>query len=128
MHLVGSQTVSDSTVGLSISQRSTIFSTSQDGVDEAGFYYSLYDPNQTLVGYTEYPTSGDFEIGWDLPTATEFLGGKGYKSTVTLYVSQHGLCNFSPLRPHGLGMSYHTSDYFFTAKRPIMGWVLHCFW
>ncbi|RDH37684.1 endo-1,4-beta-xylanase precursor [Aspergillus welwitschiae] len=49
-----------------LAKRSTILHTSQDGVDSAGFYYSVYNDN-----------GADFELGWS--TETEFLGGKGFK-------------------------------------------------
>jgi endo-1,4-beta-xylanase len=52
------------------------FSTSQDGVNSAGFYYSLYNDNKAGATYTEY-NSGRFALTWN--AKAEFLGGKGYK-------------------------------------------------
>ncbi|RAH78079.1 glycosyl hydrolases family 11 protein [Aspergillus japonicus CBS 114.51] len=60
-----------------VAKRSTVLSNSKDGVDSAGFYYSLYNANGAEVGYTEYPTTGQFELGWN--AKAEFLGGKGYR-------------------------------------------------
>ncbi|KAH6871561.1 xylanase [Thelonectria olida] len=59
-------------------KRSTVFSSSQDGVDSAGFYYSPYNDNGAAATYTEF-NSGQFQLGWNLPSSTEFLGGKGCK-------------------------------------------------
>ncbi|GLA28805.1 hypothetical protein AnigIFM63326_006397 [Aspergillus niger] len=73
--VIGNQTENDSVSDLA--KRSTILHTSQDGVDSAGFYYSVYNDNGADVGYTEYPTTGQFELGWT--TETEFLAGKGFK-------------------------------------------------
>ncbi|KAI0020142.1 xylanase [Xylariomycetidae sp. FL0641] len=56
-------------------KRQSAFSSSQDGTDSAGFYYSLYNDNGAGATYTEYD-SGQFELGWT--TSVEFLGGKGY--------------------------------------------------
>ncbi|OJK00069.1 hypothetical protein ASPACDRAFT_117994 [Aspergillus aculeatus ATCC 16872] len=80
--VIGNRT-EDGTIS-DVTKRSTVLSSSQDGVDSAGFYYSLYNANGAEVGYTEYPTIGQFELGWD--ATVEFLGGKGYKggSTRTL--------------------------------------------
>lgn len=61
-----------------IERRSTTFSNSKDGIDSAGFYYSLYNDNKASAGYTEFPDSGRFQVGWNTPNK-EFLGGKGYK-------------------------------------------------
>lgn len=83
--------IGNSTQKRDINERSTVFSTSQDGVDSAGFYYSLYNANGAAVGYTEFSNSGEFEIGWDLTSETEFLGGKGYKSTSTRYAITNNL-------------------------------------
>ena len=57
---------------------STVLHDSKDGVDGAGFYYSLYNDNKASVGYTEYSDSGRFELGWNTPNK-EFLGGKGFR-------------------------------------------------
>jgi endo-1,4-beta-xylanase len=62
-----------------IERRSTAFSNSTDGVNSAGFYYSLYNDNKASAGYTEFPNSGQFQVGWDMSSEKEFLGGKGYK-------------------------------------------------
>lgn len=73
--VIGNQTENDSVSDLA--KRSTILHTSQDGVDSAGFYYSVYNDNGADVGYTEYPTTGQFELGWS--AEAEFLAGKGFK-------------------------------------------------
>ncbi|RAL13186.1 glycoside hydrolase family 11 protein [Aspergillus homomorphus CBS 101889] len=73
--IIGNQT--DFNATSDVSKRSTIISTRKDGIDAAGFYYSLYNANGADVGYTEYPTTGQFELGWS--AKTEFLGGKGYR-------------------------------------------------
>ncbi|KAI0477368.1 concanavalin A-like lectin/glucanase domain-containing protein [Xylariaceae sp. FL0804] len=54
----------------------TTFSSSQDGTDAAGFYYSMYNANGAGATYTEYGDSGEFALGWT--TDVEFLAGKGY--------------------------------------------------
>jgi endo-1,4-beta-xylanase len=56
----------------------TLFSNSKDGVDAAGYYYSLYNDNGASATYTEY-NSGQFAVGWT--TKSEFLAGKGYRGT-----------------------------------------------
>jgi endo-1,4-beta-xylanase len=61
-----------------IERRSTAFSNSKDGINSAGFYYSLYNDNKASAGYTEFPNSGRFQVGWNTPNK-EFLGGKGFK-------------------------------------------------
>lgn len=61
-----------------IERRSTVFSNSKDGINSAGFYYSLYNDNKAPAGYTEFPDSGRFQVGWNTPNK-EFLGGKGFK-------------------------------------------------
>ncbi|GIJ89519.1 hypothetical protein Asppvi_008461 [Aspergillus pseudoviridinutans] len=74
-----------------LERRDTTFSTSKDGVDAAGFYYSLYNDNHAGAGYTEDPNSGHFKLGWNLPSRSEFLGGKGFRggSTRTLTWDGH---------------------------------------
>ncbi|PYH44746.1 glycoside hydrolase family 11 protein [Aspergillus saccharolyticus JOP 1030-1] len=63
-----------------LTKRSTTFSTSRDGVDSAGFYYSLYNANGAEVGYTESPATGQFQLGWSTNSKeAEFLGGKGFR-------------------------------------------------
>ncbi|KAJ5742174.1 Endo-1-4-beta-xylanase A [Penicillium manginii] len=49
------------TLNEGIERRSTAFSNSQDGVNAAGFYYSLYNDNKASAGYTEFPNSGEFQ-------------------------------------------------------------------
>lgn len=61
-----------------IERRSITFSNSKDGINSAGFYYSLYNDNKASAGYTEFPDSGRFQVGWNTPNK-EFLGGKGFK-------------------------------------------------
>jgi endo-1,4-beta-xylanase len=71
------------TLNEGIERRSTVFSTSKDGVNSAGFYYSLYNDNKASAGYTEFPNSGQFQVGWSMPSEKEFLGGKGYRGGST---------------------------------------------
>ncbi|KAF3402667.1 putative endo-1,4-beta-xylanase A [Talaromyces pinophilus] len=73
-----------------ISKRDSVFSTSKDGVDSAGFYYSLYNDNHASAGYTEFSDSGRFEVGWNLASSSEFLGGKGYRDTKTRSLTWDG--------------------------------------
>ncbi|GFF91475.1 glycosyl hydrolases family 11 protein [Aspergillus udagawae] len=74
-----------------LERRDTTFSTSKDGVNAAGYYYSLYNDNHAGAGYTEDPNSGHFKVGWNLPSRSEFLGGKGFRggSTRTLKWDGH---------------------------------------
>ncbi|KUL83095.1 hypothetical protein ZTR_11159 [Talaromyces verruculosus] len=82
--------ISNATQGNDLRARDSTFSTSKDGVDSAGFYYSLYNANGAGAGYTEFSNSGEFEIGWNLPSDTEFLGGKGFKDTSTRSLTWSG--------------------------------------
>ncbi|EPS34514.1 Endo-1,4-beta-xylanase A [Penicillium oxalicum] len=68
---------------------STVLHDSKDGVDGAGFYYSLYNDNKASVGYTEYSDSGRFELGWNTPNK-EFLGGKGFRGGAPRTISWDG--------------------------------------
>ncbi|RAK79330.1 glycoside hydrolase family 11 protein [Aspergillus fijiensis CBS 313.89] len=85
-HVVGHQT--DNGTISDLAKRSTVLSTSQDGIDSAGLYYSLYNANGAEVGYTEYPSTGQFELGWN--AEVEFLGGKGYKGGSTRSLTWDG--------------------------------------
>ncbi|KAI9034752.1 glycoside hydrolase family 11 protein [Aspergillus affinis] len=67
----------NSTDGNHLAKREDQFSDSQDGVNSAGFYYSLYNDNGAGAKYTEYDGSGQFQVTWDV--SSEFLGGKGYR-------------------------------------------------
>jgi endo-1,4-beta-xylanase len=68
-----------------LERRDTTFSTSKDGVNSAGYYYSLYNDNHAGAGYNEDPNSGHFKLGWTLPSRSEFLGGKGFRGGSTRY-------------------------------------------
>ncbi|KOC08745.1 putative endo-1,4-beta-xylanase B precursor [Aspergillus flavus AF70] len=68
--------------------RSTDLRTSKDGVNSAGYYYSLYNDNHAGADYTEFPDSGRFQLKWN--TNKEFLGGKGYRGGSTRKLTWDG--------------------------------------
>ncbi|KAJ4291766.1 hypothetical protein N0V90_009661 [Kalmusia sp. IMI 367209] len=74
--VVGSMVANSTADGHRSLQKRPSFSTSQDGVNGAGFYFTLYNDNHAGATYTEY-NSGQFQLGWT--TSVEFLSGKGYK-------------------------------------------------
>lgn len=76
----------NSTDASHLAKRDNQFSNSQDGVNPAGFYYSLYNDNGAGAKYTEFDGTGQFQLTWDV--SSEFLGGKGYKGGTPRYVSQ----------------------------------------
>lgn len=66
--------------GFGIEKRgTTILTSSKDGVNARGFYYSVYSPNGATVKYTSDDNSGAWGLDWTCKA--EFLAGKGYRST-----------------------------------------------
>ncbi|KAI1334284.1 xylanase [Xylariaceae sp. FL0016] len=96
-----------------LGKRSTTFTTSQDGIDSAGFYYSLYNANGAGAGYTEFSTTGEFQLGWD--TSVEFLGGKGYKGQTPKTLTWSGY--FSATGDYTLAVYGWTTD-------PVTEWYI----
>ncbi|KAL0939180.1 endo-1,4-beta-xylanase [Colletotrichum truncatum] len=63
-----------------VERRSTTTLTgSKDGVNTAGFYYSVYNDKKANVKYTSGDDNGQWSLTWD--AQKEFLAGKGYRST-----------------------------------------------
>lgn len=79
-HAQHEEAIGDISFNSTIERRAgpTSFSNSQDGIDPAGFYHSLYNDNKASAKYTEYADSGRFQLAWNTPNK-EFLGGKGFK-------------------------------------------------
>ncbi|KAB8207537.1 concanavalin A-like lectin/glucanase domain-containing protein [Aspergillus parasiticus] len=69
--------IANATGDANLEKRDSTFKTSKDGVDPAGFYYSLYNANGAGAEYSEFDNSGQFKLSWN--TNSEFLGGKGFK-------------------------------------------------
>ena len=75
------ENISNATRSEGLHRRVTELTTSKDGVNGAGYYYSLYNDNHAGAEYTEYPDSGRFQLKWNVDK--EFLGGKGYRGGST---------------------------------------------
>jgi endo-1,4-beta-xylanase len=75
------ENIFNTTSNQELQRRATDLKTSKDGVNSAGYYYSLYNDNHAGADYTEYPDSGRFQLKWNVDK--EFLGGKGYRGGST---------------------------------------------
>ncbi|KKA29107.1 hypothetical protein TD95_002773 [Thielaviopsis punctulata] len=64
---------------------------STDGVDAAGFYYSMYNANGASAKLTEYSDSGRWGLTWN--SKVEFLAGKGFRSSTPRSISWGGYMN-----------------------------------
>ncbi|KAE9582615.1 putative endo-1,4-beta-xylanase A [Colletotrichum fructicola] len=75
--------------GFNIEKRgTTTLTSSKDGVNAGGFYYSVYSPNGATVKYTSDDNSGAWGLDWTCKA--EFLAGKGYRSTTPRSLTYSG--------------------------------------
>ncbi|KAI0025866.1 xylanase [Xylariomycetidae sp. FL0641] len=73
-----------------LAKRQSAVSASGDGIDSAGFYWSLYNDNGAGVSLTEYDTTGQWQIGWQTAGEQEWLAGKGFRSTTPQMLTWSG--------------------------------------
>ncbi|OGM50590.1 putative endo-1 [Aspergillus bombycis] len=94
-------------------RRAIELTASKDGVNAAGYYYSLYNDNHAGADYTEYPGNGRFQLKWNVDR--EYLGGKGYRGGSTRKLTWDG--NFKAEGDYTLAAYGCTTD-------PVTEWYI----
>ncbi|KAE8420378.1 concanavalin A-like lectin/glucanase domain-containing protein [Aspergillus pseudocaelatus] len=78
--------IANATGDANVERRDGTFKTSKDGVDAAGFYYSLYNANGAGAEYSEFENSGQFKVSWNTKHSLSWDGQFQAEGDFTLAV------------------------------------------